>query len=97
MTIKRPAPALCALVFAFGQTAAYAHEPASRLTLVSASVPAPISSSREPAELLLHSVPGTLQSLSLSPASEGSQAGLAAVQTPDGILLILAGGVAPVR
>lgn len=88
MTIKRPAPALCALIFAFGQTAAFAYEPASRLTLVSASVPAPLSSSREPAEILLHSVPGTLQWLTLSPASEGSQAGLAAVQTPDGILLI---------
>ena len=88
MTIKRPAPTLCALVFAFGQTAADAHEPAGRLQLFSASLPAPISSSRQPAEVLLHSLPGTLQWLTLSPASDGSQAGLAAVQTPDGILLI---------
>lgn len=88
MKIKRPAPALCALVFAFGQTAACAHEPANHVQLFSASVPAPISSSREPAEVVLHTLPATLQWSALSPVGEGSQAGLAAVQTPDGILLI---------
>lgn len=88
MKIKLPALALCAFVIAFGQTAATAYEPASREQLFPASVPAPISSSRDPAEVVLRTLPAALQWLALSPVGEGSQAGLAAVQTPNGVVLI---------